>query len=62
MTDKIIYWLGAEFTHFCSSYYLKKLIDAELYAIIDITNKPKTFFENLSQIRRVRTQTPRRAL
>lgn len=51
MTDKILYWLGADFTHFCSSYYLKKSIDAELYAIIDITNKPKSFFENQTLVK-----------
>ena len=51
MTDKILFWLGADFTHFCSSYYLKKSIDAEFYAIIDITNKPKSFFENQTLVK-----------
>ena len=45
MKDKILVWLGADFTHFCASYYLQKSYDAEFYAIIDITNKPRFFFE-----------------
>ncbi|RZD44349.1 MAG: hypothetical protein CXT78_06705 [Thaumarchaeota archaeon] len=51
MKDKILYWFGADFTHFCSSYYLQKSTDAELYAIIDITNKPKSFFENQTLVK-----------
>ena len=46
MVRKVLFWLGAEFTHFCLSHYLQKIIDDEFYAIIDITNKPKSFFEN----------------
>ena len=45
MKDKIIFWMGAEFTHFSLSYYLQKMYDCELYGIIDITNKPKQFFQ-----------------
>ena len=46
MTEKIIFWFGVEFTHFCLSYELQKKIDADFFAIIDITKKPKKFFEN----------------
>ena len=45
MTKKILFWLGVDFTHFCLSHNLQKLLDADLYAIIDITNKPKSFFK-----------------
>jgi len=45
MKDKILFWFGADFTHFCMSYYLQKMHDAEFYAIVDITNKPKKFFQ-----------------
>ncbi|MBL76773.1 MAG: hypothetical protein CL763_07630 [Chloroflexi bacterium] len=45
MTKKILFWLGVDFTHFCLSHNLQKLSDADFYAIIDITNKPKSFFE-----------------
>lgn len=50
MKDKILFWLGADFTHFCCSYYLQKSHDADFYAIIDITNKPKKFFETQSLV------------
>ena len=46
MVRKVLFWLGSEFTHFCLSHYLQKIIDDEFYAIIDITNKPKSFFKN----------------
>ncbi len=46
MPKKILFWFGADFTHFCLSHYLKKEIDAEFFAIIDITNKPKSFFKH----------------
>ena len=46
MAKKILCWMGSDFTHFCLTNYLEKMIDAEYFAIIDITNKPKSFFEN----------------
>ena len=46
MPKKILFWFGADFTHFCLSHYLQKEIDAEFFAIIDITNKPKSFFKH----------------
>lgn len=45
MKDKILFWLGSDFTHFCLAYYLQKMYDADLYAIVDITNRPKKFFQ-----------------
>ena len=42
---KILFWLDADFTHFVLAYFLQKRYDCELYAIVDITNKPKKFFE-----------------
>jgi hypothetical protein len=45
MKQKIFFWLDADVTDFCISYYLQKISDAEFYAIIDITNKPKEFFQ-----------------
>ena len=41
--DKILVWIGAEFVHFFLAYGLQKKIDADYYAIIDITNKPDKF-------------------
>ena len=45
MKQKIFFWLDADVTNFCISHYLQKICDAEFYAIINITNKPKKFFQ-----------------
>ena len=46
MSDKILFWLDQHLKQFCLSYYLQKEIDATCFAIIDITNNPRKFFEN----------------
>ena len=46
MSDKICFWLDAEPTSFCIAYYLKKIYDADFFAVIDITDRPKHFFKN----------------
>ena len=46
MSDKICFWLDAEPTSFCIAYYLKKIYDADFFAVIDVTNRPKHFFKN----------------
>ncbi len=46
LTKKIILWLNASITHFGMAYYLQKNYDCDLYAIIDISNRPKPFFLN----------------
>ena len=46
MKDKVLFWFGGDFTQFCMSYYFQKKYDCEMYSIVDITNKPKKFFEN----------------
>jgi len=45
MTDKIIFWLDAFLLNFCFAYDLQKKHDCELYAVIDVTNRTKKFFE-----------------
>ena len=45
MKDKVIFWLSADLLPFCLAYYLQKKIDGEIFAIYDLTNKPKKFFE-----------------
>jgi hypothetical protein len=45
MKDKLIFWLDADITNFCLAYYLQKKYEADYFAIIDITNKPKKFFQ-----------------
>jgi len=44
MKNKILFWFGADFTHFCMSHFLQKESNADFYSIVDITNKPKKFF------------------
>ncbi len=46
MTKKIVFWLDADLTSFCLAYFLQQKLDVKLYAIVDITNKPKEFFLN----------------
>lgn len=46
MTDKIIFWITADFISFVIAKGITNKHNAELYAIIDITNKPKKFFQN----------------
>ena len=41
MTNKIIFWFGTNYTHFCLSYYLQKKLDCEMYAIINVNQSKK---------------------
>jgi len=45
MKNKLIFWIDAFLLHYCIAYYLQKNYDCELYGIIDVTPKPKKFFE-----------------
>ena len=45
MTKKILFWFSADFTFYSISYYLQNKSDYEFYAIVDLTNKPKKFFQ-----------------
>ena len=51
MKQKIIFWLGSDLTHYCLAYFLQQKIDADFYAIIDITDKPKKFFETQNLVK-----------
>lgn len=46
MKNKIIFWIDAFLLHYCLAYNLQNKYDAEYYAIIDVTEKPKNFFLN----------------
>jgi len=46
MKDKIFFWLDAGFLMYILSYHLQKKIDADFYAIYDLPNKTRTFFQN----------------
>ena len=45
MKDKLLLWIEGPL-HFCLAYYLQKMYDCEIYAIIDVTSKPKKFYAN----------------
>lgn len=45
MKKRILYWFGADFTQFTTAYYLQNMIESDSYSIIDITQKPKKFFQ-----------------
>lgn len=44
MADKIIFWVDASLITYLLSNSLQNKIDADFYAIIDITDRPKNFF------------------
>ena len=50
MKDKIVVWVDSDLKQFCLCYYLQKEIDADFFAIIDTTNKTRSFFENQNLI------------
>ena len=43
--DRILYWIGTNFSHYCIAKSLKEKISSESYAIFDMTSKPQKFFE-----------------
>ena len=45
MNDQILFWVSPAFTHFCLAKFIQDKYNADLYAIIDTTNKPKKFFQ-----------------
>ncbi len=50
MKDRLLLWIQGPL-HFCIAYHLQKTYDCELYAIIDVTNKPKKFFINQNLVK-----------
>ena len=46
MKDKIIFWLGNDYAHYCLAYALQKKYDCEIYGISEATERPKQFFQN----------------
>jgi hypothetical protein len=51
MKDKIVVWLDSNLMQFSLCYYLQKEIDVDFYAIIDITNKTRSFYENQNLVK-----------
>ena len=54
MKEKIILWIQGPL-HFSIAYNLQKMHNCELYAIFDITNKPKKFFLNQNLVKFAKT-------
>jgi len=54
MKEKILLWIEGPL-HFGIAYNLQKMYDCELYAVFDITNKPKEFFlkQNLVKFEKI---------
>lgn len=46
MKDKIIFWLDGDITFYSLSYYLQKKVQCDLYLIIDVPDRQKSFYEN----------------
>ena len=46
MPDKILFFLTNDYTHYCLSYALQKKYDCKMYAISEVTSRPKKFFES----------------
>jgi hypothetical protein len=46
MKKKIFVWIDTNFMQFALCYYLQKEIDADFYAIIDVPDKTRKFYEN----------------
>ena len=46
MSNRVFFWLDTEPTGFCIAYYLKKINDADFFALVDVTNRQKSFFKN----------------
>jgi len=45
MPDKILFWLDAHLLYYCLSYYMQKKYSADYYALIDVPDRSKKFFE-----------------
>lgn len=46
MTEKILFFLTNDYTHYCLSYALQKKYSCKMYAISEVTSRPKKFFES----------------
>jgi hypothetical protein len=44
MNKKIIFWLDSDFVQFGLAHQLQKKYESDFYAVVDITNKTKSFF------------------
>lgn len=45
MGEKLLFWIGGPDIHFCIAKKIIKKNNFQIYGIVDVTNKPKKFFE-----------------
>ena len=45
MEKRIVFWINADITIFSMAKFLQQKINDDFFAVIDITNKPKKFFQ-----------------
>ena len=45
MKPRLIFWIDTSFYYFGLAKSLQEMLDCELYSVIEITDKPKKFFE-----------------
>ncbi len=45
MKPRLIFWIDSNFYYFGLAKSLQETLDCELYSVIEITDKPKKFFE-----------------
>ena len=43
--SKLLFWMDAFLLHYCLAYFIQKNSNHEVFAIIDVANKLKPFFE-----------------
>ena len=51
MKPKILLWISHDLTEYCTAYYLQKSIDADFYAVIDVTDDLKQFFKEQTLVK-----------
>ena len=46
MTETVLFALTNDYTHYCLSHSFQKLYDCKMFAISEVTSRPKNFFQN----------------
>jgi len=46
MKDKILFWIDQTLVDFGTAKFLQEKYDCNLFAIVDVTDRTKTFFQN----------------
>ena len=55
MKPKLLVWIDSQFSTFGLAKSLQEMLDCELFSIIEITNKPKKFFEEQQIVKFTKT-------